>query len=88
MKEQPIKSREIVLHSRDGVPIAGIHYDVPLPSSGIVLLHMMPAVKESYAAFARELRDAGIGVVAIDLRGHGQSQGGPEGYKAFTDQQQ
>lgn len=34
---------------------------------------MMPATKESWNDFAQELADAGFRVLAIDLRGHGES---------------
>jgi dienelactone hydrolase len=34
---------------------------------------MMPATKESWSDFAQKLTDAGFTVLAIDLRGHGES---------------
>jgi alpha-beta hydrolase superfamily lysophospholipase len=46
---------------------------------------MMPAAKESWSAFAFRLSARGIASLAIDLRGHGASDGGPDGYKAFDD---
>jgi len=48
---------------------------------------MMPATRESYGQFAQTLNQAGMGVLAIDFRGHGQSQGGPNNYQKFTDKE-
>jgi alpha-beta hydrolase superfamily lysophospholipase len=45
---------------------------------------MMPAAKESWSAFAFALAERGISSLAIDFRGHGASDGGPDGYKSFT----
>ncbi|MSR85863.1 alpha/beta hydrolase [Candidatus Woesearchaeota archaeon] len=57
---------------------------------GVVLLHMMPATKESWDRFGGQLFDAGFSVLAIDLRGHGESifqEGKKLDYKIFTDQE-
>ena len=40
---------------------------------GIILLHMMPATKESWNTFAEHINKKGWHVLAIDLRGHGES---------------
>lgn len=75
----------IVLNSSDGTRIAGAYYDADQPRGLALLLHMMPATKESWSAFAFALSARGIASLAIDLRGHGASSGGPEGYKDFSD---
>jgi len=77
-------NRNVELKTDDGIKIAGDYY----PASGdrgIVLLHMMPADRTSWATFAEKLQTAGFQALAIDLRGHGASQGGPDGYKNFFD---
>ena len=43
-------------------------------SRGVLLLHMMPAGKESWNDFAYALNRVGFYVLAIDLRGHGESR--------------
>ena len=48
---------------------------------------MMPANKSSWRVFAPKLSERGLHVLAIDLRGHGSSGGGPDGYLQFTDQE-
>lgn len=75
----------INLKTSDRVKIAGAHYKMPAGSPGILLLHMMAATRDSWQGFAGKLNEAGIGALAIDLRGHGESDGGPEGYKSFSD---
>ena len=55
--------------------------------SGVLLLHMMPADRTSWRALAMKLQENGFHVLAIDLRGHGESAGGPNGYREFTDAQ-
>ncbi len=50
-----------------------------------ILMHMMPATKESWQTFAEELQKIGISSLAFDQRGHGASEGGSLGYREFTD---
>lgn len=54
-------------------------------TKGTVLLHMMPTTKESWMQFAEMLFKKGFHVIAVDLRGHGASDGGPDGYRLFDD---
>jgi len=75
----------ILLKTSDGVPLAGAFYAADQLRGQALLLHMMPAAKESWSAFASALAERGIASLAIDLRGHGASEGGPEGYRAFSD---
>lgn len=51
----------------------------------LLLAHMMPATKESWNDFAKEMQGLGYESLAIDLRGHGESEGGPNGFAQFTD---
>lgn len=76
----------VTLKTQDGITLVGDYY-APAGSSakGLLLLHMMPAVRQSWQAFAEILETAGWQVLAIDLRGHGESAGGPDGYKQFSD---
>lgn len=77
----------------DGVTIFGLYSHGDNPALPAVLLsHMMPATKESWKDFAHVLADAGFQVLAIDLRGHGESvmptlnaQSQTLNYKNFSD---
>lgn len=73
------------LKTTDGAEIAYDFYDVLNSKKWLVLVHMMPATKESWVDFAKQAQAAGVASIAIDLRGHGQSTGGPGGYEKFTD---
>jgi len=73
------------LTASDKTKIAATWYSFPRPKRYMVLVHMMPADKESWADFASEAVRRGYSSIAIDLRGHGKSFGGPNGYKIFID---
>lgn len=78
---------KINLRTADNVNIAGDHYKGLAGSPGVLLLHMMPADKKSWAEFAKKLNKAGFGALAIDLRGHGESEGGPDGWRDFSEEE-
>ena len=73
------------LKTSDGIKIAYDLYDVADPKGYIILAPMMPATKESWRDFANFTQKQGYSSIAIDLRGHGQSEGGPNGYENFSD---
>lgn len=88
--------QRVELETQDNVSIVGDYYAPALASAkGLLLLHMMPADRTSWRQFAGKMQAAGWHVLAIDLRGHGESQGGPpvaslakggpNGYKSFSD---
>jgi len=84
----PVK---ISFQTSDGVTIVGKWYVVENPKRFALLLHMMPATKESWQPLAEALHAADIASLAIDLRGHGestQSAGGALDYKKFSDAEQ
>ena len=72
--------------TKDGFTIVGDYYE-GTNKSGVLLLHMMPADRTSWHELASRLQQDGFHVLAIDLRGHGQSTGGPNGYQQFSDAQ-
>ena len=76
------------LITEDNVKIAANLYTVPASAGWIVMSHMMPATKESWDSFAEALQNLGYESIAIDLRGHGESEGGPDGYRSFSDAEQ
>ena len=78
---------KIFFSTKDDVKIAADLYEVENPAGWLVLVHMMPATKESWTELAKNFQNAGYENLAIDLRGHGESDGGPDGYKSFADSQ-
>lgn len=73
--------------TEDGVTIVGDYYEGGGDRAAL-LLHMMPATRGSWTAFANTLVAEGFSALAIDLRGHGESVEGPDGsaldYKNFS----
>ncbi len=80
--------KKIVLKTSDGIELVGIYRNNGHKKVAI-LLHMMPATKESWETFAIELDRAGYASIAIDERGHGEStMGGTLDYRTFDETQQ
>lgn len=78
------------LTTSDGVKLAANYFPSvqakhPNPRGWVVFLHAMPVAKESWNALATILQQEGYAGIAIDLRGHGASDGGPDGYVHFSD---
>ncbi|HTK05243.1 MAG TPA: alpha/beta fold hydrolase [Candidatus Eisenbacteria bacterium] len=75
--------------TEDGVTIVGDHRPGPKDAPAALLLHMMPATKESWDPLQVALAGRGFATLAIDLRGHGESVVGAAGakldHKQFTD---
>lgn len=84
MDKNKVIFEAVKIKTQDGIKIAGDYYDSP-GDKAVLLLHMMPADRKSWVEFAEKLRAINFKVLAIDLRGHGESQGGPDGYKKFSD---
>ncbi len=80
----------VLIRTADGVEISANWADAGADALSILLLHMMPATKESWIPFQEELLKAGLSSLATDFRGHGASVKGPRGnldYKIFSDGQ-
>ncbi len=71
---------EITITTKDGIDLSALLWDNGSAQS-MLLLHMMPATKESWLELAEKLSIAGLNVLALDFRGHGKSGGGD--YKMF-----
>ncbi len=71
--------RSVRFAARDGrAQIAGWYLPAPQPAGAVVFVHGKDAcrgdeLKSPTGALARALRDAGLSVLSIDLRGHGDS---------------
>jgi alpha-beta hydrolase superfamily lysophospholipase len=66
----------VSLRAADGTPLAGALY-VPtaMPAAAVVLVHMLRRSSADWSTTAERLRDGGFVVLAVDLRGHGDSGG-------------
>lgn len=80
-------AEKIKLTAKDGKSISSLYYEVPEAKCWAVYLHMMPETKESWNDIAEYLQKSGCAGLSIDLRGHGESDGGPDGYHKFSDEE-
>jgi alpha-beta hydrolase superfamily lysophospholipase len=75
-----------VITARDGTQLYARHW---LPAGEVkaafVIMHGLKDHSANYAAFAKQLVDAGFAVHAFDLRGHGRSAGKRVAPKAWMD---
>ena len=80
--------QKIIFKTQDDIDLIGTYRHTDQPKIAI-LLHMMPATKESWDAIAQMLLEHGYASLAFDQRGHGEStMGGALDYKTFTPEQQ
>ncbi|MBU0540189.1 alpha/beta fold hydrolase [Patescibacteria group bacterium] len=75
----------------DNIKITGDWVAAPTTFGAVILLHMMPADRKSWAAFQVMLAKQGLASLAIDLRGHGDSVESADGarydYEVFSDEE-
>lgn len=75
-----IPREEIRLEASDGIEIVADYFAPPSgsrPAPGVVLVHMLRVDRSSWAPLIPTLHTDGLAVLAIDLRGHGES-GAPQ----------
>lgn len=87
-KKPTMTSEKITFKTTDGVIIVSDWTTLSNAKKAVLLLHMMPQTRGSWAPLSKALNTAGFATLAIDLRGHGEStaQNGKKlDYKKFTD---
>jgi alpha-beta hydrolase superfamily lysophospholipase len=74
----------VMLRATDGVDVIGSYWPAHAPRvPAILLLHGNGASRSAMADQARWLNERGYAVLAIDFRGHGQSQQRPRSFGLF-----
>ena len=69
-------AQRVTLHTDDGVTLAATWYEpASRPAPAVVLVHMLQKSRHDWDALAARMAGEGLGVLALDLRGHGESQG-------------
>jgi len=68
----------------DGVKIVANYYPNKEAKFAGILIHMRPKTKESFDKLAKFLQEKGFSLLAIDLRGHGESREGVSGYLDYN----
>lgn len=74
---EDLKPRAETFTTKDGVAIAATYWPSGLKqdASVIVLLHGLKGNQLDWGGLPKKLHDEGFAVIAVDLRGHGQSKG-------------
>jgi alpha-beta hydrolase superfamily lysophospholipase len=68
--------RTVALRASDGTPLSAMLYEPgSQPAPAVVLVHMLTRTHADWNLVAEQLQQAGFVVLAIDLRGHGESGG-------------
>jgi alpha-beta hydrolase superfamily lysophospholipase len=80
----------VTIRTDDGVALAATWYEPSSrPGPAVILVHMLTHTRREWEAFAQRLSSEGIGALAIDHRGHGESghtaaEGVPADYSAMV----
>ena len=69
--------QRVSIRTEDGVTLAASWYEPPRPGPAVILVHMLHRSRKDWDAVAQRLASEGIGALAFDLRGHGESTAGP-----------
>jgi len=68
------RAQRVSFRTEDGVTIAATWYEPSSrPGPAVILVHMLQRSRRDWEALASRLASSGIGALAIDLRGHGES---------------
>ena len=68
-------TQRVTLRTDDGLTLSAQWYEPSSqPAPAVILVHMLNRSRRDWEAFAHRLAGEGIGALAIDLRGHGESQ--------------
>src|SRR5262249_36182641 len=73
-------TERVTIRTDDGVSLAATWYEPQGRSPAVILVHMLHKNRRDWESVASRLASEGIGALAFDLRGHGESTGAsPEG---------
>lgn len=77
-------TQRVTIRTDDGVSLAATWYEPGTRvAPAVILVHMLHKSRRDWDAVASRLASEGIGALALDLRGHGESSGSiPEGEAA------
>jgi dienelactone hydrolase len=76
-------TQRVTIRTEDGVSLAATWYEPGTrPAPAVILVHMLHRSRQDWDSVAAQLASGGIGALAIDLRGHGESSGGLQGVEA------
>jgi alpha-beta hydrolase superfamily lysophospholipase len=77
--------QRVSLRTDDGLVLSATWYEpANRPGPAVVLVHMLQRSRRDWDLVASRLAASGIGALTFDLRGHGESQGTAQDYKAMV----
>ena len=72
-------AQTISLRAPDGPRLAALAWDAPPQAPAVLIVPGFSSRKENHVDFGDALAAAGLGALALDLRGHGDSEGSLDG---------
>jgi dienelactone hydrolase len=70
-----LASQRVTFRTDDGVTLAATWYEPGHTAPAVILVHMLHRSRRDWDAVGSRLAAEGLGALAIDLRGHGESSG-------------
>ena len=71
-------AQRVTFRTDDGVTLAATWYEPSSrPGPAVILVHMLTRSRREWESIGQRLASEGIGALALDLRGHGESGSGP-----------
>ena len=78
-------SQRVSLRTDDGLTLAATWYEPPSrPAPAVIFVHMLQKSRRDWDQVATQMAAEGIGGLAVDLRGHGESPGSPQDYTGMV----
>jgi pimeloyl-ACP methyl ester carboxylesterase len=72
--------RDVDINSPDGTLLKGTYFAAAKPGPGVLLFHQGNRTRQSWDNVASKLAEAGINVLTVDSRAHGESGGTADNY--------
>ncbi|MBZ0275354.1 MAG: alpha/beta fold hydrolase [Anaerolineae bacterium] len=73
----PVEPQAVQLTAADGLVLVGDYYSMPVEAGqqrpAVLLLHMLNSQRRAWNPLITPLLDAGYNVLAVDMRGHGET---------------
>src|SRR5450755_207399 len=79
----PPVARTVDLKTSDGVVLKATYFAAAKPGPAVLLLHQVNRQRKTWDELARQLAEAGINALTLDMRGFGESGG--KSYEKLTD---
>lgn len=76
---------KISIESSDGVKLVGELYRPTQSKKGVILFHMLGGSKKDWGGLIEQLVENNLIVLAVDLRGHGESAGRDNDYQLMRE---